>query len=146
MDDVSATDLTSGDVTEVNPAEIDRDIESLDEEVRELIDAILAESDERLRLIVSYDGDDFELVYAREDVTDGFTEQELTTRVETVVMQSLGEPETEGPLYDFGALDATVRWYDEAAVAHLPTGEWSGLLFTFDRTTESLAELAGQFF
>lgn len=145
MDDLSETGLTDGE-TVSEPDEIDRDVASLDDEVRALIDAILAEGDETLRLVVRYAGDDYEVVYARDDVTAGFTESELAARVETIVMQGLGDPDTEGALYDFGALDATIRWYDEAVVAHVPIGEWRGLVFTLDRTTESLVELAGRFF
>jgi hypothetical protein len=151
MDDISETDLTDGepahDVEEIDdPDEIDRDIDSLDTSVQELIDAILHESDETLRLVAHYDSDDYEVVYARDDVTRGFSEAELTARVETFVMQGLGEPEQEQSLYDFGALDATVRWYGEAVVAHIPVSEWSGLVFTFDRKTESLVELVGTYF
>jgi GGDEF domain-containing protein len=154
MDDISETDLTDGDAVDDveridDPEEvdgIDRDIDSMDDQVRELIDAILDDSDETLRLVARYDGDEFEVVYAREDVTAGFTEPELAGRVKTFVMQGLGEPDQEQSLYDFGRLEATVRWYDEAVVAHLPVDEWSGLVFTFDRRTESLEALAGQFF
>lgn len=154
MDDVSDTELTDGepveDVASVEEAaavdEIDREIDGTDEEVQELIDAVLADSSDNLRLIVRYDGDEFEVVYARGDVTDGYTEQELETRVKSFVMQGMSEIETDGPLYDFGQLEATVRFYDTAAVAQVPTGEWTGLVFTFDRTTGSLEELAGRFF
>jgi hypothetical protein len=151
MDDIAETDLTEGEPAEdvagiEDPDEIDRDIESLDTEVQDLIDAILEESGETLRLAARYDRDDYEVVYARDDVTDGFSEPELTSRIETFVMQGLGEPEQEQSLYDFGALDATLRWYDEAVVAHIPVGEWTGLVFTFDRKTKSLVELAGKFF
>lgn len=151
MDDIAETDLTDGDpvgdVAEIeDPTEIDRGIGSVSEGVRELIDAVLTENGDTLRQIVHYDGDEYEVVYAREDVTDGFTERELTSRVETFVMQGMGEPERERSLYDFGALDATVRWYDEAVAAHVPVGEWTGLVFTFDRTTETLVDLAERFF
>lgn len=151
MDNIEETELAGGHVVDnasdvAEPDEIDRDVDSLDEPVRELIDRILEEGGDTLRLVARYDRGDYEVVYARDDVTEGFSEPELTTRVETFVMQGMGEPEREGTLYDFGELDATVRWYDEAVVAHVPVSEWTGLVFTFDRTTESLAALASQFF
>jgi glutamate mutase epsilon subunit len=151
MDDISETDLTDGEPAEEvadieAPDEIDREIDTLNTEVQDLIDAILEKSDNTLRLVARYDGNDYEVVYARDDVTEGFTEAELTARIETFVMQGLGEPEQEQSLYDFGTLDATFRWYDEAVVAHIPVSDWTGLVFTFDRGTESLVELAGKFF
>lgn len=144
MDDIGETELADepaeepGRVTDAD--EIDRDLQSMSRDAQELIDALL--DDDRLRVIVRYDGDDPEVVYARDDVTDGFTEPELATRVQTFVMQGLSEPDHDGALYDFGGLDATVRWYEEAVVAQFPVDEWTGLVFTFDRSTESLTELA----
>lgn len=142
MDDIEETGLADDAAVEVGDVGLDSDIDSLDENVRELIDTILADRDDALRVIVRYGGEDHEVVYARSDVTDGFTEAELATRVRTFIMQGLSEPEQDGPLYDFGELDAAVRWYDQAVVAHIPLGEWTGLVFTFDRTTESLVEIA----
>ncbi|MFB6177719.1 MAG: hypothetical protein ABEI99_11360 [Halobaculum sp.] len=118
MDDIAETDLTEGqpaeDPAEIEePDEIDRDIDSLDTEVQDLIDAILEESGETLRLAARYDRDDYEVVYAREDVTDGFSEPELANRVETFVMQGLGEPGQEQSLYDFGALEPEYTEYEK---------------------------------
>ncbi|WP_123538679.1 hypothetical protein [Halosimplex salinum] len=126
--------------------DIDDDLEDVSEEVEAIVDHIQEGDEGRLRMAIKYGADDHETVYVRDDVADQFSEAELEERVETLVMKGLGDPAHEGALFDFGNLDATVRWYDAVVVAHFPVGEWSGLVFTFDRETESLDALVDQFF
>ena len=126
--------------------DVSTDVEDLDDETHALVDAILEGSGETVRMAVRYDGDEFELLYVREDIDAQFSDAELTERVKALTMKGLGDPVEEGTLFDFGQLDATVRWYDSAVVATFPTEEWSGLVFTFDRVTDSLLDLADAHF
>lgn len=125
--------------------EFEEDLDEMDAEIRSLIDAIREETDIALRLGVRYAGDDVDLLFVREDVREHYTPPELEQRVETLVMKGLGDPPREESLFDFGTLDATIRWYDEALVAHFPYREWSGLVFTFDRRASPLVDLAKEF-
>jgi len=133
-----------------SPAEelddIDDDLDDASDEVGAVVDHIREADEGRLRLVVRYGGDDHETVYVREDIADQFSDLELDERVETLVMKGLGDPAQEGALYDFGDLDATVRWYDAVVVAHFPVREWSGLVFTFDRDTDSLDAIVDEYF
>lgn len=130
------------DVDEIDADEIDADVADVDDDAQELLDAILDSSGETVRSAIRYSGDDYELLYVREDVAAQYTDVERDELVETLVMKGMSDPAEEGALFDFGHLDATVRWYDAVVVAHFPVREWSGLVFTFDRVSESLLDLA----
>jgi RNA polymerase subunit RPABC4/transcription elongation factor Spt4 len=109
-------------------------------------------ADERaLRLAVHFEGQAIEPLFVRDDVRAQFPPTELRQRLEELALKGLGDPQRDEPLYDFGTLDATIRWYDEVLVATFPTGEWSGLLFVFDAsrsesTGRSLTEWSGLLF
>jgi hypothetical protein len=123
-------------------ADIDAgELADLDSEVRGLIDALRAETEASLRLAIRYTADEYEVLFAREDVTEQFPDPELEQRVETLVMKGLGDPPQETSLFDFGNLDATVRFYDHAHVVHFPYREWSGFVFVLDRQTTPLVDL-----
>jgi len=97
-----------------------------------------------LRLAVRFSGDESDVLFIREDVREQYTDSELEERIETIVMKGLGDPPREQPLFDFGTLDATIRWYENVQVAHFPYREWSGLAFVFDRRESPIVDLAKQ--
>jgi len=129
-----------------NLDDIESDLGDVSQELSAIVDQVRSGDEGTLRLVVKYSGDDHEVVHVRDDIQAQFSETELDERVETLVMKGLGDPAQEGALFDFGTLDATVRWYDAVVVAHLPVREWSGLVFTFDRETESLDALVDEYF
>ncbi|MFC7027445.1 hypothetical protein ACFQJ5_07350 [Halomicroarcula sp. GCM10025324] len=126
--------------------DVSGDAEDLDDEAKELVDAILDGSGDTVRMAIQYSGDEYDLLFVREDVEAQFSEAEMAERVKTLMFKGLGDPVEESALFDFGHLDATVRWYDSVVVASFPVREWSGLVFTFDRVTDSLLDLADEHF
>ena len=125
-------------------AEYEGALDDVDSEMRELVAALRAETDRSLRLAVQYSGEEWDLVFAREDVRERYVEAELERRVETLVLKGHGDPPEEASLRDFGTLDAVMRWYDGVVVAHFPAREWSGFVFTFDREASPIVDLADQ--
>jgi len=127
------------------PADLDgmdeTELDDVDEDVQPLIEELREETDASLRLAIRYTADDYEVLFAREDVAESFSPAELETRVETLVMKGLGDPATESALFDFGTLDSTVRFYGNALVAHFPYREWSGFVFVLDRSEAPLVDL-----
>lgn len=126
--------------------EVSADLDDVASDTQALIDTILDGSGETVRMAIRYSGDDYEVEYLRDDIAAQFTDDELAERVKTLTFKGLGDPTEEGPLFDFGQLAATVRWYDDVVVAHFPVREWSGLIFTFDRVTDSLLDVADEHF
>lgn len=125
--------------------EFEEDLDDVDQEIRDLIEALRESEDASLRLAVRYSGDDSTVLYVRDDIDDQFAAHELEQRVEALIVKGLGDPPREESLYDFGRLDATVRWYDDVIAVHFPYREWSGLVFTFDRQASPLVDLANQY-
>lgn len=125
--------------------EMESDLADLDAEIRDLIDAVRERTDVTLRLVVRYSGDESDPLFVREDIGERYSEPELAERIEALVVKGLGDPPREESLYDFGRLDATIRWYDEVMVATFPYREWSGLVLTFDRDESPLVDLAAEF-
>lgn len=120
------------------------ELSGLDSEIQELIDAVRADTGS-LRLAVRYDGQSIEPLFVRDDVREQFPPEALRQRMEELTLKGLGEPAQESSLYDFGGLDATIRWYEEVLVAVFPSGEWSGIMFVFDRQESPLVDLVGEF-
>ena len=125
--------------------EFEDDLDDVDPEIRRFIDALRESEDASLRLAVQYSGDDSTVLFIREDIDDQYADHELEARVEALIVKGLGDPPREESLYDFGRLDATVRWYDEVMVVHFPYREWSGLVFTFDRRASPIVDLANEY-
>lgn len=126
------------DVTELK--EIQDEAEDPSDHVEALVETVLDGTSDALRLAVRYSGDEHEVVYLRSDVDGQFSDHELDERVETLVLKGHGDPPQEGSLFDFGNLESTMRLYEEVLVVHFPTGEWSGLVFVFDRQSDDLRE------
>ncbi|AQL42666.1 hypothetical protein BV210_08050 [Halorientalis sp. IM1011] len=131
------TDTPSDDLAEID----EDDLDDVDDDVRALIDDLRAESDAALRSAIRYTADDYDVLFLRDDVAAALSDAEREERAETLVMKGLGDPPQEGALFDFGTLDATMRFYDNVLVAHFPYREWSGIVFTFDRTEAPLVDL-----
>jgi hypothetical protein len=112
--------------------------------VRTLVEALRDRDDldASVRMIVRFEGEEYEVEYVREDVDDQYTDPELEERLKTLVMKGLGDPPREQSLYDFGPLRATVRWFEGAVCAYFPDEEWAGVIVVLDRVESPLIDLA----
>ena len=139
---------TPPDDVEDPPAELDEidesELDDVNEDVQPLIEDLRRETDASLRLAIRYTADDYEVLFARDDVAEAFSAPELETRVETLVMKGLGDPATESTLFDLGTLDSTLRFYENALIAHFPYREWSGFVFVLDRSNAPLVDLVDE--
>ena len=145
MADIEDEETPPDDIEELDDEDIDDELDDVTSDARDLIDALREQSESSLRLAVRYTADEYEVLFAREDVIEQFPGPELDERVESLVMKGLGDPPQEATFFDFGALDATMRFYDNAMVAHFPYREWSGFVFTLDRTEAPLVDLVGEY-
>lgn len=124
-------------------SEARREVEdALDEEVATaasesplsaFVETLRTQSDDSLRLVVRYDGDEHDVLYTRDGVRADLDDETFDEQVKTLVMKGLSDPPEEQELSDFGSLHATLRWFDDVVVACYPTGEWTGVVATFDR-------------
>jgi hypothetical protein len=114
------------------------------DEVRDLVESLRERDDldASVRLIVRFEGDEYDVAYVREDVDRQYTDAELEARIETLVMKGLGDPPREQSLYDFGSLRATIRWFDGAVCAYFPDDEWSGVIVVLDGVESPVMDVA----
>lgn len=113
--------------------------------VRSLLETLRdddAETGSAVRLVFRYEGDDREVLHVRDDVDQARTDAELERRIDTLTMKGLGDPRQEGALHDFGRLQATVRWFEDAVCVHLPDDEWAGVVIVLDRVEAPLVDVA----
>jgi len=112
--------------------------------VRSLVEALRAGEAETptdaVRLIFRYEGEDCDVAHVRDDVDEAYTDAELRQRMETLTMKGLGDPPRQGALHEFGELQATVRWFDEAVCVYAPDDEWSGVMVVLDRADADAVE------
>lgn len=115
---------------------------AVDTPLGEFVSSLRSATDDSLRLVVRFSGEDHEVRYVRDDVRESHSEESFAERVRTLVLKGLGDPAHDDTLEDFGDLDATVRWFDEVVVATYPYGEWSGVIAVLDRRDAPLVDVA----
>ncbi|WP_224448306.1 hypothetical protein [Haloprofundus salilacus] len=123
-------------------ADLDEEGETLSEPLQDLVEALREDNAEGLRAVARYDGDDHQILYLRDDLRERFSDDEIRRRAKTLVMKGLADPRTDTELDDYGELDATLRWFENAILAIYPTGEWSGIIATFERRQSPLVDAA----
>jgi hypothetical protein len=111
------------------------------EPLREFVRALRTESDDALRLVVRYQGDEHEILYVRDDVREALGDS-LEEQAQAFALRSIGDPPRETEIEGLGTLEATLRWYEGALVATFPYREWSGVVAAFDRETSALVDAA----
>jgi hypothetical protein len=126
--------------------EADEAIEAVeDTKLRGLVEELHETVEASLRLAFRYEGEDYEIVHVADGVDAQYTDAELEERVKTLLLKALGDPPHEQSLYDFGELNATVRFFDEVVVAVFPDEEWSGIVVVFDREKSPLVDTTLQY-
>ena len=126
-------------------ADIEDNLAAVSDGLTRFVEEVRRESDESLRLVVQYTADDYEILYAREDVFEQFAGHELERRVETLVMKGLGDPPEEDALHDSGRLEATLRFYEQTILTHIPHREWSGIALSLDRDSAPVTSLVEEY-
>lgn len=146
MDDPREADSDLDEVEAELRSELDEDLSEADTEevdhARAFVESLRSDAEEAVRLVARYEGESFETLYVRPDLREEYSRSEAVERAKSLAMKALSEPRRDGGLADLGHLDATLRWYENAVVAVYPTGEWSGVVATFDRRASPLVDAA----
>jgi len=80
---------------------------------KQLAKFLQSEVGDELRSVIHYDEDTFNLVYARDDVRDQYTESDLENVRQDLGVASFGKPTMED-LYVHGDLQCTVHCFENA--------------------------------
>ena len=112
-------------------------VEENDEATEELIEFFVEFCSDRLRSIIRYDDEDYEILYGRADAFAPDSETEMRAFVDD--FREIERQERQRmAMYSMGSHHATVRVYDEAVVVYFLQGDDIGTVVSVDPS------LAGQ--
>ncbi|MEF8850958.1 MAG: hypothetical protein V5A44_13270 [Haloarculaceae archaeon] len=106
-----------------------------------LVDALRDVAGDGLRVVATYDGDGYETVYVRGDVSLRVAERADDVHDE-LVLQGIGRGHLE-ELFGAGDLQCSMHRFEELAAFHFPAAEHTGLFVSVDSEADvSLATFA----
>lgn len=98
---------------------------------------------ECLRIVLTYEGDEYETTYVRDDVENAYSPEEFDEKLKQLVVDGLSDPPTQEQFRQFGDTEVIIRRFEKAIVLHYPLDEFTGAALTFDRDpVPSLGTLA----
>lgn len=110
------------------------------DDLRAVVGTLHDESEADVRMLFHYDGEATDARFVRDDVRELYPGEQLDDRMQALMMKGMSDPPNQGPLHDYGDLEATVRWYEEVVVAYFPDDEWSGVIVVLERDQESFVD------
>lgn len=90
-----------------------------------LADHLQNRAGDRLRSVIRYDRDDYEILYIREDVEEQYTEEEIDEVVNELFSENFFRSKQE-ELYEHGLLNCTVRCFSHGVEMHFPHDDPAG--------------------
>lgn len=96
-----------------------------------LIDFLEDVVDDELRSVTWYDGGDFEILYARDDVLAEYTEEEVEDVIDELTMTSLSKPVKED-IYAHGELECLVECYEGGIEMQFVLGDGEGIAISLE--------------
>ena len=101
----------------------------MEERHRRLVRLLRERTGEALRGVISYDADDIDVLYVREDLATGELREALPEGIRRLRERGPIVPETYAT---FGDYRATTEVYDGAVLLDFPTAERAGVLVTLN--------------
>ncbi|WP_435096929.1 hypothetical protein [Halarchaeum sp. P4] len=103
------------------------------EEADAFVSALQSSDVGRMRRAIAYDGEEYDVVYVRDDIEEAQTEAELDEVSKNLILKGFDDELEQPEFSQFGHLDMSVRWFHEVVVIQVPLGDWSGVIVGFDR-------------
>ena len=117
----------------------------------QLVNSLQSEYGETLRIIATYDRDEYKLHYTSSAVDANYSEGDIGDIYDDIVMQDVTQPFLEGLFSDLGDVRGKLRVFENGTVAHFwPSEDEKGVFLTFDDSADpsvrSLLELVTEFY
>lgn len=106
----------------------------------ELVAFVQHRAGELVRSVAYFDEETRTVLYARDDVADEYSSDEVDGIFNDLSFDALGKPHTE-QLYPHGELNCIVRCFDDAIELHFPHGEQSGTAVALE--PDAITDLEG---
>lgn len=100
-----------------------------EEDLEELTPYLKKTAGETLRGVVSYDGDEYDVRFIRDDLRERRVKSEVDKMIDRLRQESRSRERRSFP---FGDINATVRSFEEAMVLHFPKTQERGIVVTLD--------------
>ena len=101
------------------------------EAAEELVEFLRTRVGDHLRSVIRYDRNGGEVVHIRDDVRKRYSPKELADVIDDNRLEAIEKYHQES-LYDHGALDCTVRCFDDAVEMHFVESETEGTAVALD--------------
>ncbi|QLC34174.1 hypothetical protein EFA46_008140 [Halarchaeum sp. CBA1220] len=107
----------------------------MNEEAEAFVATLRKENVGRMRRAVAYDGEEYDVLYTRDDVEESMTAEEIDETTKNLILKGFDDERDQPEFARFGHLDMSVRWFHDVVVLQVPLGDWSGVIVAFDRDT-----------
>lgn len=104
----------------------------MEDAAKSLVERYRTITPDGLRLAIRYQGDEHEVVYAREDVVEAVSPEEFEEKVKQLVIEGHSDPPVQDSFREYGTMSTVVRQFENAVVLHFPIDEFAGLAVSVD--------------
>jgi len=104
----------------------------MEDAAKSLVERYRTITPDGLRLAIRYEGDEHEVVYAREDVVDTVSPEEFEEKVKQLAIEGHSDPPVQDSFREYGTMKTVVRQFENAVVLHFPIDEFTGLAVSVD--------------
>ena len=101
----------------------------------EIVGTLRTHVGDKLRVVAEYGPDEYHILYQRDDVEDGYTDEELEQAFQDLILEGMARGHLEG-VFRLGAFKCGVITFEEGIVFHFATGEYSGVAVSVDDDAE----------
>jgi hypothetical protein len=90
---------------------------------------------DKLRVVAEYGPEEYRFLYHRDDIAEGYTEDEMAQIFRDLVLEGMARDHLED-VFHLGDFECGVMKFSGGTVFHFATGEYSGLAVSIDADAE----------
>lgn len=97
-----------------------------------LVDDLSEALDDELRVVATYENDEYDLHHMREDIREEYSKTELDRVFRQISIEGMGY-ENFQELFHVGQMDCALYGFERALIFHFPPDPFHGLVVSIDR-------------
>lgn len=98
---------------------------------QDLADFLQRKADDYLRSVIHYEGETYNIVFLRDDVKSGYSDEDVEEIVEELFWEGYSTPLQES-VYPHGELNCTIRCFENVVGMHFPHDDTAGTAVSMD--------------
>lgn len=100
-----------------------------------LVDDLLDQFGRDLRVVATYEDEDYELHFMRDDVREDYSEPEIAKVFDQIAIEGMGYQHFQ-KLFHVGELRCAMYGFEGATIFHFPTDTFDGLVVAIEQDVE----------